>query len=524
MKIVFTDSGIEADLVAGKTILSYAQELGIELNAPCGGEGTCGQCLVEVESTPGALSRKTKAERQFIRNDGHRLACQARIRSTEVPIYVRIPRIAYCILETGEFWPIPVEPFVHREGDRVFYESTDINSYTGELHGITLDIGTTTLVMYLVDLETGAVLSVISRENPQKKYGNNVISRIEFARTGQRLLEREIRIAVNEMIAQLTERRNVYELVVVGNPVMRDLFFGSSVQSLGISPYEPLSTEPVRKTASELGLATNPNARVYGLPLVGSFVGADALAVILSTGMYKHKGISMAIDIGTNTEIVLGNQNRLIATSCAAGPAFEGCSVQFGLGSVSGAINEVWLVNGKVSYRTIHQAKPIGICGSGLIDALAVLLENSMINGRGKFRGDTRAFQITDTIRLVEADIDKLNLAKSAVSVGIKILLERYGIELTDLDRIYLAGAFGYYINLENAMRIGLLPPIALEKVKKVGNAAIEGARHALISRTKREEAEALAKRIEHIKLEQVENFQEKFIGELYFQNYLFSS
>jgi len=240
--------------------------------------------------------------------------------------------------------------------------------------------------------------------------------------------------------------------------------------------------------------------------------------------MYKHKGISMAIDIGTNTEIVLGNQNRLIATSCAAGPAFEGCSVQFGLGSVSGAINEVWLVNGKVSYRTIHQAKPIGICGSGLIDALAVLLENSMINGRGKFRGDTRAFQITDTIRLVEADIDKLNLAKSAVSVGIKILLERYGIELTDLDRIYLAGAFGYYINLENAMRIGLLPPIALEKVKKVGNAAIEGARHALISRTKREEAEALAKRIEHIKLEQVENFQEKFIGELYFQNYLFSS
>jgi uncharacterized 2Fe-2S/4Fe-4S cluster protein (DUF4445 family) len=237
--------------------------------------------------------------------------------------------------------------------------------------------------------------------------------------------------------------------------------------------------------------------------------------------MYKHKRISMVIDIGTNTEIVLGNRNRLIATSCAAGPAFEGCSVQFGLGAVSGAINEVWLVNGKVAYRTIHHAKPIGICGSGLIDALAVLLENRIINGRGKFQDDTRAFQITDTICLVEADIDKLNLAKSAVSVGIKVLLERYGIELTDLDRIYLAGAFGYYINLENAMRIGLLPSIKLEKVKKVGNAAIEGARHALISRTKREEVAELAERIEHIKLEQVENFQEKFIGELYFQNYL---
>ncbi len=521
MKIVFTDSGIEADLVAGKTILSYAQELGIEINAPCGGEGTCGQCLVEVKSTPGALSRKTRAERQFIRNHGHRLACQARIRRTELPIYVRIPRLAYCILETSEFWPIPVEPFVHREGDRVFYDSTDIGSYTGELRGIALDIGTTTIVMYLVDLETGAVLSVISRENPQKKYGNNVISRIDFARTGQQLLEREIRIAVNEMIAQVTERQNVYELVVVGNPVMRDLFFGASVQTLGISPYEPLSTEPAAKTASELGLVMNPNARVYGLPLVGSFVGADALAVVLSTEMYKHKRISMAIDIGTNTEIVLGNRDRLIATSCAAGPAFEGCSVQFGLGGVSGAISEVQLVNGEVVYKTIHHAKPIGICGSGLIDALAVLLENNMINRRGKFQDDTRAFHITDTISLVEADIDKLNLAKSAVSVGIKVLLESYGIELSDIDRIYLAGAFGYYINLENAMRIGLLPPIAPDKVEKVGNAAIEGARHALISRVKREEVEALAERIEHIKLEEVENFQEKFIGELYFQNYM---
>ncbi|HDS44605.1 MAG TPA: DUF4445 domain-containing protein [Methanomicrobia archaeon] len=522
MKIVFTDSGIEADLVADKTILSYAQELGIEISAPCGGEGTCGQCLIEVLSTPSALSRKTTAERQFIRNDGHRLACQARVRSTEVPIYIRIPRIAYCILETSEFWPVQVDPFVHREGDRVFYESTAVNNFTGEMHGIALDIGTTTLVLYLIDLETGAVLSVISRENPQKKYGNNVISRIEFARTGQQLLEREIRIAVNEMIAQLTERRNVYELVVVGNPVMRDLFFGTSVQSLGITPYEPLSTEPVRKTASELGLALNPNARVYGLPLVGSFVGSDALAVVLATEMYKHNRISMVIDIGTNTEIVLGNRNRLIATSCAAGPAFEGCSVQFGLGGVSGAINEVRLVNGTVTYRTIHHAKPIGICGSGLIDALAVLLENRIINGRGKFLGDTRAFHITDTICLFESDIDKLNLAKSAVSVGIKVLLERYGIELTDLDHLYLAGAFGYYINLENAMRIGLLPPIALEKVEKVGNAAIEGARHALISRTKRKDAETVAPQIEHIKLDEVENFQEKFIGELYFQNYLY--
>jgi len=521
MKLIFSEYGKEAKLVKDRIILSCLQESGIDISAPCGGEGKCGQCLVEVECAPDALSAKTEAEKKFIHDNTHRLACQARILKTDKPIYVRIPRRIYHILESGECKEIHLEPFVHIEGERVFCESEDIGEYTGELYGIALDIGTTTLAMYLIDLESGKVLYVISRENPQTKYGNNVISRIEFARTGQNRLEREIRTAVNELITAIVDPGKIYEIVVVGNPVMRDLFFGYSVESLGKCPYEPLSVNAVNKTAKELGLMANPEVRVYGPPLIGCFVGADALAVVLATELYKNEKISIAIDIGTNTEIVLGNRYRMIATSCAAGPAFEGAGIPCGIGGVSGAIKEVRIVNENVRYKTIGDVEPVGVCGSGLIDALAELLDKKIIDGRGKFYGDKKEFEIAEGISLSEKDIDQLNLAKTAVSVGIKVLTERYGIALDEIDSVFLAGGFGNFINIENAIRIGLLPAVKQEKVKKVGNAAVEGARQALISKTKREDAEAVAKRIEHVKLEEEEEFMEKFVSELYFQRYL---
>ncbi|PXF52761.1 MAG: hypothetical protein C4B56_04285 [Candidatus Methanophagaceae archaeon] len=529
MKIIFRDGQTrEAELVAGRTILSYLQELGIEIDASCAGEGKCGQCIVEVDAPPDALSAVTDSERKFIKAENQRLACQARILRTDEQIYVRVPKSGYYILESGEYRWIPIEPFVHREGERVFYNSTYIGEYTGALYGIAIDIGTTTLAAYLVDLETGKVVSVSSRQNPQTKYGNNVISRIEYARQGHDILVREIRTAVNEMIANMSEvaktKENIYELVIVGNPVMRDLFFGFSVESLGKSPYEPESTEPALTTAKELQLTANPEARVYGLPLIGSFVGADALAVVLATEMYLSKGICLALDVGTNTEIVLGNRERLIATSAASGPAFEGASISCGVGAVQGAIKEVRIVDGSIKYKTIGDAPPVGICGSGLIDVLAELLEHGMIDGRGKFTftGDEgKELRIADGIKLLETDIDQLNLAKTAIAVGVRVLLEKYGISFDDIELLLLAGGFVNFANTDNAIRIGLLPPIAREKVKKVGNAALEGARQALVSKRKRNEAEEVAKRIEHIKLEEEQDFMEKFVSELYFQNYL---
>jgi len=529
MKIIFRDGQTrEAELVAGRTILSYLQELGIEIDASCAGEGKCGQCIVEVDAPPDALSAVTDSERKFIKAENQRLACQARILRTDKQIYVRVPKSGYYILESGEYRWIPIEPFVHREGERVFYNSTYMGDYTGAIYGIAIDIGTTTLAAYLVDLETGKVVSVSSRQNPQTKYGNNVISRIEYARQGHDILVREIRTAVNEMIANMSEvaktKDNIYELVIVGNPVMRDLFFGFSVESLGKSPYEPESTEPVVTTAKELQLTANPEARVYGLPLIGSFVGADALAVVLATEMYLSKGICLALDVGTNTEIVLGNRERLIATSAASGPAFEGASISCGVGAVQGAIKEVRIVDGSIKYKTIGDAPPVGICGSGLIDVLAELLEHGMIDGRGKFTftGDEgKELRIADGIKLLETDIDQLNLAKTAIAVGVRVLLEKYGISFDDIELLLLAGGFVNFANTDNAIRIGLLPPISGEKVKKVGNAALEGARQALVSKRKRGEAEEVAKRIEHIKLEEEQDFMEKFVSELYFQNYL---
>jgi len=529
MKIIFRDGQTrEAELVAGRTILSYLQELGIEIDASCAGEGKCGQCIVEVDAPPDALSAVTDSERKFIKAENQRLACQARILRTDKQIYVRVPKSGYYILESGEYRWIPIEPFVHREGERVFYNSTYMGDYTGAIYGIAIDIGTTTLAAYLVDLETGKVVSVSSRQNPQTKYGNNVISRIEYARQGHDILVREIRTAVNEMIANMSNvtkaKDNIYELVIVGNPVMRDLFFGFSVESLGKSPYEPESTEPVVTTAKELQLTANPEARVYGLPLIGSFVGADALAVVLATEMYLSKGICLALDVGTNTEIVLGNRERLIATSAASGPAFEGASISCGVGAVQGAIKEVRIVNGNIEYKTIGDAPPVGICGSGLIDVLAELLEHGMIDGRGKFTftGDEgKELRIADGIKLLETDIDQLNLAKTAIAVGVRVLLEKYGISFDDIELLLLAGGFVNFANTDNAIRIGLLPPISGEKVKKVGNAALEGARQALVSKRKRGEAEEVAKRIEHIKLEEEQDFMEKFVSELYFQNYL---
>ena len=533
MKIIFRDGQTrEAELVAGRTILSYLQELGIEIDASCAGEGKCGQCIVEVDAPPDALSAVTDSERKFIKAENQRLACQARILRTDEQIYVRVPKSGYYILESGEYRWIPIEPFVHREGERVFYNSTYMGDYTGALYGIAIDIGTTTLAAYLVDLETGKVVSVGSRQNPQTKYGNNVISRIEYARQGHDILVREIRTAVNEMIANMSNvtkaKDNIYELVIVGNPVMRDLFFGFSVESLGKSPYEPESTEPVVATAKELQLTANPEARVYGLPLIGSFVGADALAVVLATEMYLSKGICLALDVGTNTEIVLGNRERLIATSAASGPAFEGASISCGVGAVQGAIKEVRIVDGSIKYKTIGDAPPVGICGSGLIDVLAELLEHGMIDGRGKFtftgdegEGEGKELRIADGIKLLETDIDQLNLAKTAIAVGVRVLLEKYGISFDDIELLLLAGGFVNFANTDNAIRIGLLPPISREKVKKVGNAALEGARQALVSKRKRSEAEEVAKRIEHIKLEEEQDFMEKFVSELYFQNYL---
>jgi uncharacterized 2Fe-2S/4Fe-4S cluster protein (DUF4445 family) len=313
-------------------------------------------------------------------------------------------------------------------------------------------------------------------------------------------------------------------MTVVGNSAMRDLFIGHPVEGLGEAPFKPFSEAAVNKMAKDLEITINPRANVYALPLIGHFVGADALGVILATEMHKSPAITMAIDIGTNTEIAIGNKDEIIITSCASGPAFEGSGLKCGIGAIEGAIQKVEISDDlKAKYETIGNMPPIGICGSGLIDALARMLDTGIIDWTGKLSKGEKEFVIAEDgnrIFLDGEDIDNLKLAKSAICVGMKVVMKHYGVNVKDIEKLYVAGAFGTYINSENALKIGMLPDIPLEKIDKVGNAAVEGARQVLISQKKRKEAEEISKKIKHIRLEMEKNFQYKFMRELGFDKY----
>lgn len=523
-EVFFRGYGRKAKLVRGRSLLSYAQELGIELPSLCGGIGVCGQCLLRVEGE--GLCPLTENELKFVQ-PGERLACQARVEREDGWVVVEVPRRKYRVLERGKIFPVKLGPVVRKELGKVVWEwkmrRRELGDYEGEMVGVALDIGTTTLAMYGVDLESGRILGVVSMKNPQDVYGGDVVSRITYARKGgQRELEETVRRAVNEMLGKLGVRpEHLYEMVVVGNSTMRDLFLGHPVESLGVFPFQPLTLDAENRVAGELGLRMNPSGNVYALPLIGGFVGADTTACLLATRMYKNERVSMMIDIGTNTEIVLGNREKMIATSCASGPAFEGSGIKCGVGAISGAIDRVEIgEGGRVYFETIDEQPPVGLCGSALIDVLAEMLKRGIMDADGKFVDGRKEFVLAEgerVIKIDEEDIDKLKLAKAAISVGIKTLLEEYGIGIEEVEKVYLAGAFGTYINTENAHLIGLLPGVPLHRVEKVGNAALEGARQALISEERRIEGERVGKGIRHVSLERESDFLYRLVGELSF-------
>ena len=529
-KLVVKPDNKNAPLKKSRTILSYLQELGITINASCGGHGICKGCGVKISGNEN-LSSLTDVEKESIKRPGYRLACQAKILKEDEDIYVEVPIYAkYKILEKGESKKIPLNPFVKKRGafplEKIYYEGKEIDEYKGEIFGLALDVGTTTISMYWVDLETGYERYVSSMLNPQVRYGDNIIDRINYAKiVGQRHLEMAVIEGVNEMILKgPVNPGHIYEMVVVGNTAMRDIWIGHSVKTLGESPFEPVSLNAVNLIADDLGLAINPRANVYALPLIGHFVGADALGAILATEMHKSHDVLMTIDVGTNTEIALGNEDKIIVTSCASGPAFEGSGVKCGTGAVEGAIQKVEIDDdSKVKYETIGNAPPNGICGSGLIDVLAQMLDRKIINWTGKFSKGETEFIIAEEVYRISLDgedIDSLKLAKSAISVGIEVVMEHYGVKVSDIEKLYLAGAFGTYINPENALKIGMLPDLRLEKIVRVGNAAIEGARQALISQEKRKEAEEIPRKTEHIRLEMEEDFHDRFVEGLCFNKY----
>jgi uncharacterized 2Fe-2S/4Fe-4S cluster protein (DUF4445 family) len=383
------------------------------------------------------------------------------------------------------------------------------------------------VALRLYDLADGALRATYSFENPQRFGGSDVMARIRFdGEQRGRLLQRTLLGYLTHAIESLgTDPLTIYEAVVAANTTMRDLFFGLDVQPIGQMPYRSVveeaclagrrTTTSLAVTANRLRLPIHPKARVYGLPLVASHVGGDAAACVLATGVGEGDAITAVMDIGTNTELVIGNRRRILAASCPAGPAFEGGAVGCGMPALEGAVERVRLTpGGGVEMGVIGDGTPIGVCGSGLVDLLSELRRTGLMTETGRFVDGASSFPLgsgTD-LALTESDINELAQAKGANAAGLRVVLDLYGVPLDEVSTLYLAGGFSRHLDVDAACRIGLVPDMARDRIVQVGNAALEGAAIALLSARRRQELERRVTRIEHVRLETDPQFFDRFV------------
>ncbi|MGC8971578.1 MAG: ASKHA domain-containing protein [bacterium] len=588
--------GIEGMVEKDITLLEALERLGIKLETLCGGAGWCGQCIVKAR---GNLSEINSNEENLIPDEmireGYRLACQTVIKgdaNVEIPPQTRVythqiltsgktiekakinPAIKTLKLKlltpTLEDQRADIEriedeigrkltisdinilkdiPIILRENEFnlevVLYGDTllEVRKESDRaVYGIAVDIGTTTIVVYLLDLTKGEI-DVASALNPQAKRGADVISRIDYAvKGGLEELKGLVVDEINSLIEELCKRQridptDIYEATVVGNTTMIHLFLGVPPNYIAVSPYIPVFTRPLLINASQIGIDINPRGKCYILPNISSYIGADTVGVILATGLYKNDGVKLALDIGTNGEMVLKVGENLFACSTAAGPAFEGANITYGMRGARGAIDHVIIDDGRINVHVIDDVPPIGICGSGLLDAVAVMIELGILDETGRIiypegelakdlvRKGSNGLEFVlkangGEIPINQRDVRELQLAKSAIRAGIEILLEEAGKDYSDIDTVYLAGAFGTYLNPESAIKIGLLPPLPVSRVYSVGNAAGEGAKLALIDKDVRDIAEKVSKEVRYIELSSRKDFQEKFMEFMYFEAY----
>jgi len=415
------------------------------------------------------------------------------------------------------------------------------------LCGVAFDIGTTSVVGYLFDLTSGQRLAVTSTLNPQTKHGADVISRMDLASSdeGLELLQSEAVGCLNQLVEILVtsaniSRHNIYEATVVGNPCMTHLLLGVRPTNIAVSPFIPAFTESVGISGGSIGLLLHPRARVHVLPAVAGYVGADIVAGVVATSLHQEGPPRLYIDIGTNGEVVLAAGGRLLACSTAAGPAFEGGEITFGMRAAAGAIDHV-SINSDVECTTIDDSEPVGICGSGLIEAVAELVKKGLVSPSGQLLSAEFLSELPESllsrlaayngqagfilspsrngpIILTQGDIRQVQLAKGAIAAGAALLLETAGLKAEDLDAILLAGAFGSFITKDSTLTLGLLPKVPPERIHSVGNGAGSGACLALLSSKARHVADEVAKSIEYIELSSNLPFQEKFVEAMAFR------
>ena len=571
-EVTFIREGKSILAEEGTTVLQAQRQAGLDPDAPCGGQGTCGKCMVHV--TKGPVTGILKA-------------CQTKI-TGDMTVDTLVREKEHAILAEGFSRPVPLHPLLRfgkihirkvRPGDNLsdwdrlklaleetFKESMEhlrpdleIASglyemlketdtwYAAVSHDTLLDlqkepvkgylaafdIGTTTVVGYLMDARTGRVLSVESSMNPQAQYGADVIMRANYAlENGTENLSACIRQTVQSILDSLAQKAgiptaSIYQTCIVGNTCMHHLFLGISPGALVHAPYNPAISQLLFLDAASYDLRIHPKGQLILLPDVAGFVGADTMGCLLCIRPDQQEDLSLMIDIGTNGEMVLGNKDRLAACSTAAGPAFEGAKIECGMRGASGAVDHVEYRDGTWSYTTVGGEKAIGICGSGLIDLIACLRKAGIIDESGKLLSEdgTAAFTLVPAkesgngspVYLSQKDVREVQLAKAAIAAGILLLQKELGITEEQIAHVYIAGAFGNYMNPESACDIGLIPICLKKKIVPVGNAAGEGSKIALINREELFYSNTLAKEISFVELAASPEFQDCFVDELEF-------
>lgn len=539
-KITFQPSGRSVYAMPGTILIEAAARAGCVIDTPCGGASSCGKCAVRILTsidTPATANEVALLGKEKTDN-GFRLSCSFRIKSD---LTVEIPRSA--LFQTGQQIlsshgkdTLHIDPAVAIPED---IEET--------VTGIAFDIGTTTVVGTMVDLRTGEDLALASTINPQTSFGDDVVSRIKKCReedSGLAELSNVIRTAVNDLCKELCEQTklssdSIKYAVFAGNTAMQQIFAGIDPSGLGELPFAPAFTELLILKAGDIGLNLSPDTEVLIFPQIGGFVGGDTVAGILATRLDQSERPALMVDVGTNGEIVLAANGKLLSASVAAGPAFEGARIINGMRAASGAIEKVVFANDDIQLNIIGNAKAIGLCGTGLIDAVAVLLRLGVIDITGRIvepeelpestpasikerivekdgtcnfilaRSDETA--TGEDILLYQRDIRELQLANGAIRAGINILLKTAGIDAEDLDRVLLAGAFGNFIRRNNACRIGMLPNIPDDRIRFVGNTASFGAKRVLLSKKEAQYASDIRAKCEHVELSTSPDFQDEF-------------
>ena len=516
--------------IKGKTLFDFADTLNIRVPTSCRRNGECHECIVQVSNGNDNLETKDQSE-DFLTND-YRLACQAKINIDTSDIKFNVLRRQPKILEEFTNNKIVLNSKVIIKDDYVFDKKNNIvlSEKVTPIYGIAADIGTTTVACSLIDLGSGKIIGISSFENPQRFGGSDTLNRISYETTKypgelQAVIISGLNFEIGELCKKNKIRRShIYEMVIVGNTTMRDIFFGIDVAGVGQKPYKSITqleleegkstTTSVSNKAKNLGIRINKNADVISPPLISCHIGSDVTADLISIDVENIKENFMLLDVGTNTEIILGNKDNLVAASCPAGPAFEGGEVTYAMPGYDGAIEKFSIDKGSQKYDTINNSDAQGICGSGLIDLLASLKSNSIINELGVLTNGDNFFELENTngIKLSRSDMSALAQAKAANYCGQSIAIKRSGININEFKQLFLSGGFANYINVENAKKIGFLIDTPNANILKIGNSALNGAIIYLLDINSRLKIESIVNSIKHVELETDENFFDHFV------------